>query len=257
MYMEHSRRLEMLPQFNITVSVVSHGQSGLINQLLDDLTCCSNVGCIVITQNAEKEVFIIPPELENITIIIENTFPKGFGANHNFAFSQCETPYFCVINPDIRLPDDLFSDLLEAFKNSSIGMAAPRIISPARGIEDSARRFPSPINILRRFLKIDGDDYKTNESQFEPQWVAGMFMLFTKDDFQRIGGFDEGFFLYCEDVDICLRLRSSGKSIIVIPNAQAIHTAQRSSHRKLRYLKWHMQSMARLWWKYPLKLLSF
>jgi N-acetylglucosaminyl-diphospho-decaprenol L-rhamnosyltransferase len=249
--MEYSIRPELLPTANITVSVVSHGQSALINQLLEDLKCCKNIRRIVITQNLEKDIFKIPRELASRIILIKNNSPKGFGANHNFAFSHCKTPYFCILNPDIRLTYDLFPNLLEAFKSNLVGIVAPRIINHTGGQEDSARRFPSPMKIFRRLLKIDAFDYTYGEIFFEPEWVAGMFMLFSNYDFMRIGGFDEAFFLYCEDVDICLRLRSSGKSIVVAPKEQAIHAAQRTSHRKLIYLRWHIQSMIRLWRKYP------
>jgi len=75
--------------------------------------------------------------------------------------------------------------------------------------------------------------------------VAGMFMLIPTKIFQRIGGFDERYFLYYEDVDLCARLRVSGHVVRFCPNARVVHEARRQSHRSLRYLRWHITSMLR------------
>jgi hypothetical protein len=74
-------------------------------------------------------------------------------------------------------------------------------------------------------------------------WVAGMFMLFPRTVFAQLNGFDEDYFLYYEDVDLCGRLALAGWRVVVCPASRVVHHAQRSSHRSLTYLRWHITSM--------------
>jgi len=74
-----------------------------------------------------------------------------------------------------------------------------------------------------------------------------MFMLFRADTYREIDGFDERYFLYYEDVDICARLRQRGYDVRLVPAASVIHAARRDSHRRARYLAWHIRSTLRFW----------
>ena len=75
-----------------------------------------------------------------------------------------------------------------------------------------------------------------------PDWVGGMFMLFSREMFSAIRGFDERYFLYYEDVDLCARLTLRGYKVCLTPKSKVIHQAQRTSHRNLRYLRWHLSA---------------
>ena len=70
-------------------------------------------------------------------------------------------------------------------------------------------------------------------------------MLFQSAAFLELGGFDERYFLYYEDVDICARLRLAGHEIVVCPWVSVVHAARRESHQKLQYLAWHIASITR------------
>jgi GT2 family glycosyltransferase len=83
------------------------------------------------------------------------------------------------------------------------------------------------------------------DERSNPDWLAGMFMLFTKAGYQALGGFDENFFLYYEDVDICARIWKSGKKLRYCPDVSVIHDARRASHKNLRFFKWHFTSLIR------------
>jgi GT2 family glycosyltransferase len=88
-------------------------------------------------------------------------------------------------------------------------------------------------------------EYAFGSKPFSPDWVAGMFMLFCGDAFRRMGGFDEKYFLYYEDVDLCARIRLAGWRVAVCPTVTAIHDARRASHRSMRYFRWHLTSILR------------
>lgn len=231
----------------ITLSVVSHGQTELVNQLLHDLQSLARGRLrVVVTLNIPDATTLVDLDAALPVEVIVNERAKGFGANHNAAFERCSTPYFCVANPDIRLPGDPFLSLLEDLANPVAGVAGP-LVRNARGeIEDSARRFPTAATLWKKlFVDRRQPDYPTDRGALEVEWVAGMFMLFSADAYRRVGGFDEAFFLYYEDVDICRRLIRAGKRVIYDPRAEVVHAARRASRRDLRHARHHAASLVR------------
>lgn len=227
----------------ITVSVVSHNQIELALAIIGDLRrLCGDSPHIVLTSNVPENLDAVPADVE----IVRNTTRKGFGANHNAAFRHCDTPYFCVANPDIRLDSDPFPALLTALSDSKVGLAAPLVRSPLGAIEDSARKFPTFASLFSKALgRTSGLDYEMTATPLRPDWVAGMFMLFPSAIYRKLGGFDERYFLYYEDVDLCARLRREGLDVVLTPAAEVVHHAQRASRRNLRHAWWHAQSMLR------------
>lgn len=232
----------------ISISIVSHAQIHLVECLLQDInTYCSKLPIeLIVTLNLDEP---LPFKIENFSFpikIIRNPYPIGFAANHNQAFTNSSGCFFCVMNPDLRLNDNPFTALLECLENPLIGVAAPLVLNPHGEIEDSARRFPTPFKILcKAFGGCKGSDYPVNKGQVFPDWVGGMFMLLPRNVFKKSGGFDQQYFLYYEDVDLCARLRLLGYEIALCPDAKVIHFARRSSRHSIRYLKWHIRSMLR------------
>lgn len=231
----------------IVVSVVSHGQSALVRSLLADIAAwCKADVRIVLTVNVPE---VLPLDISGYSLpieVIQNEQPKGFGTNHNQAFHQASCDYFCVVNPDIRLTDDPFDKLVACLLESGASLAAPVVTNSQGEIEDSARRFPTPFRIARKvFGSGRHGDYNLPSNPFSPDWTGGMFMLFRSAAFRELGGFDERYFLYYEDVDICARLRLAGHEIVVCPWVSVIHAARRESHHNLQYLKWHFVSISR------------
>jgi hypothetical protein len=179
--------------------------------------------------------------------VIENSRPMGFGENHNQAFGISRGCYFIVMNPDIRLGKTDFAKLIEPFKNDSVGAVAPVIVSPEGQVEDSVRFFPTLPRILRRVIwRACVPDYYWDKDPIEVEWCGGMFIIFRRDAFFNVLGFDHRrFFMYMEDVDICRRMWEKGWKVILHPRVEAIHAAQRASRKSFRHMKWHVSSMVR------------
>lgn len=232
---------------NITLSIVSHAQNALVNQLLEDVQrVCAGRVALVLTQNVPDPVPFATANLDCPAEVVVNPERKGFGANHNAAFAHCRTPYFCVVNPDIRLPADPFATLISDFSGKTVAVAGPLVRSPAGAAEDSARRFPTAGSLLKKFFVEKREpDYPTDRGPLEVDWLAGMFMLFRSDAYRSVGGFDEAYFLYYEDVDLCRRLHEVGNSIVYNPRAEVVHHAQRASRRAPRLALHHLKSMLR------------
>lgn len=228
----------------IAVSIVSHGHGAMVERLAAALLACPEVAQLLVTRNI-PEALALPAD--GRLQVIDNAAPKGFGANHNAAFAHCAQPFFCPLNPDIELDGNPFPALLAALERDGAALAAPLVRAPDGGVEDSIRHFPTPGGLLRKALGRGDGRYRlpADGADFHPEWVAGMFMLFRSDAYGRLGGFDEGYFLYYEDVDICVRLWRQGFKVLACPAVGVVHDARRDSRRSLRHLRWHLASMAR------------
>lgn len=228
----------------VAVSVVSHGHGTMVSLLVDRLLDCHEVSQVIVTLNI-PEALQLPKDPR--VLVVENTLPKGFGANHNAAFLLSEAPFFCVLNPDVVFESNPFSVLLTALRRMSVALAVPIVVDAIGDVEDSLRRFMTPWRMLKRVLKMSSGAYTVTPSSslLYPEWAAGMFMLFRWEAFRKLQGFDEGYFMYCEDADICTRLWATGGQLLAVPEAVVIHQAQRASRRSLRHLIWHVASMMR------------
>jgi len=231
----------------VTVSIVSHGHGAMVSSLLHDLAvhCGSRIN-VIVTLNIPESFTVRDDDFPFSVRILRNDLPNGFGANHNAAFNECESDYFCILNPDIRIEMDPFPALVDDLANSRVGVVAPKIVNPAGEVEDSARRFPTIGSLVRKLFGIAAIlDYKLGQETLSPDWVAGMFMLFRATVFEELHGFDDRFFLYYEDVDLCRRLRKRGYEVHLVPSVNIVHDARRESHRSLRHLRWHLASVLR------------
>ncbi len=227
--------------------MVSHGHGAHLFPLMCKLRalCIPNVGHVIVTVNVPEPDLITRLGTQAWTFkltLIHNHVPKGFGANHNAAFKQANLDYFCVLNPDIDFDVDPFPELISHLNQPLTGCAFPVQLDETGQIQDYARKLPSPSALFVRYFGLKG---KT-QILSQPDWVNGAFMLFPSKIFGQLKGFDEGYFMYCEDVDICLRLQLVGLKLSQ-STATVIHAAQRNTRANLRHFIWHVTSMIRLW----------
>lgn len=232
----------------LSLSIVSHGQIELVSLLLADIKmhCDAAALEVILTLNIPEQ---LPVTLETFPFsltVIQNLVPQGFGRNHNQAFRRASGEFFGVINPDVRIGSNMFAPLLAGLSLPSVGVAAPLVVNHLGAIENSARHFPTPLTILcKLFGRCQGADYPIGQAPVYPDWAGGMFMLFRCDVYRQLGGFNEKYFLYYEDVDICARIWLKGLRVALIPEAKVTHEARRSSHQQAAYLLMHIRSMAR------------
>lgn len=222
----------------------------MVVPLIDQLHqhCRGSVARIVLTVNIPEAADV--PSSWNLPLeIVRNKAPQGFGANHNRAFASyaMTAPWFLVLNPDIRLTNNVLSALIAQAKPSS-GLLTPRIREPGKTEPEPYRALLTPAELLRR---RSGNHCPPRS----PSWVAGMFMLLRSQAFEEVGGFDERFFMYCEDFDLCARLQLAGWHLQADESLLVEHDAQRASHASLRPLLWHLVSFYRVWtskafWRY-------
>lgn len=235
----------------VTVSVVSHGQGRLLARLLADLHAAApaTVKRLIVTLNLDEPLPPLPPWPQGTIEVIRNPRPLGFGANHNQAFRRCQTEWFAVLNPDLRLATDVFAPLL-AEAATGDALLAPAIVESDGAPADSARQLLTPWQLARRAL-----GHRQPAQPATTDWLAGMFLLLRREAFAAVGGFDERFHMYCEDADLSLRLQLAGWHLRAVTSVAVQHAAQRSSHRSAGHLRWHVASLLRHWtsaafWRY-------
>jgi len=227
---------------SITASIVSHGHGEMVARLAGDLLGCPEVGRIIVTQNIPEKVDYPPDGRVEVRL---NQAPRGYGANQNAAFSTIGTPFFCVLNPDIRLPENPFPVLLDAMRDDRVAASAPVITTPGGRPEDSARKFPTAMSLVGKACGLGDGTYADALGRQDPDWLAGMFLLLGAPAFAEVEGFDEKYFLYYEDVDLCWRLRRRGYVLRQVQEMRVVHDARRASRRDWQHARWHLASMAR------------
>jgi N-acetylglucosaminyl-diphospho-decaprenol L-rhamnosyltransferase len=243
----------------ITLSIVSHRNAAEVLQVLEDLVRSEPEPeriRVLVTMNVPEPARWVRSDWPLEVITLRNARAKGYAANHNEAFRRCETPYFGVMNPDLRLPGPVVTELCDRLAVSGAAMAAPVMTDYAGARADNARPLITPLEIGKRFASRHwGRRRIGHRSEGRYDWVAGMFMVFDREAFAAMGGFDQHFYLYCEDFDICARLRLAGRTFDVCEDLRVVHGARRRSHRDVRFLAWHVSSLLRAWtsstfWEY-------
>lgn len=242
----------------LALSIVSHGHGEQVQHLLTLLSHSQDavLGRIWLTLNMSE------PGLEQALAqadapwqgrldvrLIHNKRPLGFGENHNQAFG-CEqgesTPasFFVVMNPDISWREAPWPAMLQVAAQAGVGCVFPRQVDVHGRTQDHARRVPTPKVLLCRYLS---SAHARHSGSSKPDWANAALLLFRSEVFRKLRGFDTSYHMYCEDVDICLRMQLMGYSLAEAGAACVVHDANRASHRDLRHLSWHMRSLFRLW----------
>lgn len=228
----------------LVISIVSHGHGAMVQALLWALASCASLSAarVVLTLNVPEAEPAAPPQGWPFVLQLRrNTSAAGFGANHNRALTGAQEAVVCVLNPDVVLlpGSDPFLALLQTAAGRGVGCAYPRQVDAAGQLQDSERGLPTPAALWRRWALRAPEQGRVD-------WVNGACMVLPRAAWEAVAGFDERYFMYCEDVDLCLRLRLLGWSLALAPTTVQ-HAGRRASRSAWRPLWWHVRSMARLW----------
>lgn len=174
--------------------------------------------------------------------VIESGSNKGYGAGNNLALNQAKGEYILLCNPDlIVFPKEIESWIEWMDRRPDVAISGPRLLNPDGTDQESCYRFPSLLTpILRRtplgtigwFRRLhDRHIMKDMDRRLEQDvdWVLGAAMLIRKSALEKIGGFDERFFMYYEEADICRRAWLNGFRVSYFPEARFMHYHRRES----------------------------
>lgn len=169
----------------------------------------------------------------------------GFGKANNLALRAVKTEYVLLLNPDTKIQKGVLSKMIGLMNSDvKIGAATCKIVLGNGSIDLTAHRgFPTPwASFLYHFFQNDSLyhlTYKDMTKTHEVDSIAGAFFFTRKSVLDQVGSFDEDYFLYAEDIDLCFRIKKSGYKIIYEPSVEVIHQKGVSSG-----LKKHSQDIA-------------
>jgi len=188
----------------------------------------------------------------------------GFAAGHNLVLEKIKnnSKYHLVLNPDVSFGPEVIPNLISKMeKEKDLSLIAPKVLFPNGDHQFSCRRYPSLLELMVRrmgfmknmfssIIKKGEYDDKNLTTAFYPEFIHGCFHLFKTEDFAKIGGFDERYFLYMEDVDICRKIDITGKKKMYYPKEHIIHVLKKDSSKKFKFLMIHWSSIIRYFFKW-------
>ncbi|NPV58096.1 MAG: glycosyltransferase family 2 protein [Actinobacteria bacterium] len=188
--------------------------------------------------------------------LVENPGNPGYASACNRGLRAASSPYVFILNSDVVFVEGGMEEVLDFMdERPEAGALGPLVLNPDGSAQMSCRRFPSmlenavhgllgdlwPDNPLTRSYQMK--DLERNEP-CEVDWVSGAAMLLRREAAERVGGFDETYFMYVEDVDICWRLREAGYRVFFHPGFRLVHhIGKTSSQQSTRMLYHHHRSM--------------
>ena len=206
------------------------------------------------------EALLIDSQIEYI-FLNENI---GFGSAHNkiIKYIDNRSKYHLVLNPDVVFESTVVLNLIKTLKEfKQAAMIAPRVLFPNKEHQFSCRRFPSFSELMFRrigFLKflfkkkIQKGEYcdKDMTKPFYAEYISGCFQLYHTEDFVAVKGFDERYFMYMEDVDICRKLLEKNRKCLYYPHEVIIHNFEKGSSKNIRLFYYHIKSIFQYFYKW-------
>ena len=221
---------------------------------------------VVDSASSDDSVAMVRSEFPSVHLIActENVgFPRG----NNLGLQEARGDYLLLLNPDTVIVDDALAVLVSYLQvNPDVGVVGPQLLNPDGSVQSSRRRFPTAATgffestwleglapgILRRYYALDLPDAATADVD----WLTGACIMVPRSTYEAVGGMDEGYFMYSEELDWCRRIKESGRRVVYYPAAQVIHHVGKSSEQavtarhinfnqaKLRYFrKYHGRFM--------------
>lgn len=187
--------------------------------------------------------------------IIQLSQNRGFAAGCNIGLKHAKTPFILFLNPDCLLSHGAVAKLYQIIEtDAQIGMVGGRLLNPNGSEQGGSRRaIPTPWRALVRALGL----YRLNhffpdlffdfhlhkqplpQAPVEVEAISGALMLVRREAINKVGFWDEGYFLHCEDLDWCMRFRLENLKIIFVPDVEVLHYQGTCSQTRPVFVAWH------------------
>ena len=209
----------------------------------------------------------LEPQVSEVVVIrnlVDNERPLGFAANANRGIAATSAPFVLVANPDTEAAPGAV-EILRRFAESNprAGIVGPQLLNPDGTHQPSRRRFPTVSGTLvrrtplRRLLNPDRHFYGDRPDEpVQADWLLGAFLLLRRELVDELGGFDEGYRLYGEDIDLAYRAAKAGWERWYVPEARVTHAHAAVTDKRFltRHTLWHWRGIARFVRKHPERL---
>ncbi|WP_017221051.1 glycosyltransferase family 2 protein [Moritella dasanensis] len=243
----------------IFISIVSHNHIEIIKKLncLKQLSNDKSIE-IVVKENTRDDNYAYYKSISVNYINNSDLLGKGFGENNNIIFNYCidklnmmNDDIFIVLNPDVYITEHSLKSLVDKMIFFNDKFVAINLFKDfeEKTYDNSIRKFPSFYSFFSSlvFSKNNTTYNKLDiNNRSDVEWGAGSFLAFRTSHYKLLKGFNEKYFMYCEDIDICYRSYIVGHSLVYYPDVKAIHLAKHEN-RKLcsKHFFWHIKSAMR------------
>ena len=227
---------------SVDVVVVSYNSRDRLRGCVEPLADVQGVQAIVVDNASPEESLSVLETLDVTAIQLDRNV--GFAAGCNAGWRAGTGEYVLFLNPDARIdPASLerLAHVLDA--DAGVGIAAPRILEPDGSLDFSQRRFPrlrstyAHAFFLHRIFRGAAwtselvQDASAYDRPGSPEWASGACLLVRRSLLEQLSGWDDGFFMYCEDKDLCRRARDQGYDVRFEPGAVVLHEGGASAPR--------------------------
>lgn len=243
----------------ISIIIVTHNSRPVLQDCLTSLRCCLNGNRFEIINVDNSSTDDSPTQIRQYfpdAKVIVNPKNVGFAAACNLASKEATGEYLLFLNPDVIVDENAVEQLVNALKSrKDAGVVVGRMRFPDGSFQATCRNFPMIDNMLHSRGSVLSKFIRNGTAYTLPDYdvitpipaAAGTMMMLRNDLFHSVGGFDQRFFVFLEDVDLCLRLALRGHKNYFVPSAGAVHLWGRgSSAGKLRRNWYHHWAV----WKY-------
>ena len=250
----------LLPLYVVTVNYKS---DHYLRRLIQSLSPVDIIEKLIIVNHSESEGFPNVSAPFPVDVVVQRN--RGYGAGLNRGLRHVDHTYAVVLvcNPDIELktPETVSDAVRYIQDNPRVACLAPCLVNSQSGPIWSSRRFHTPMSIVAsriRYLRENPTKFRRDhfyldqnmDDIFEVDWASGAALFLRGSLFPHPLSFDERFFLYFEDVDLCTQIRKQELSVVHYPKVVFKHNEQRRSVRDIRHLAMLLSSMVKYVWKY-------
>jgi len=227
----------------LSIVLLNYKTKNMLKQCLKNIVNLSlplQYEIIVVDNNSQDGTAEMMREHFPIFKFVQAEANRGMGAGNNIGIRHAQGEYILILNPDVVVLEDSIQRLLRFISfNDKVGCVAPQLMYPNRTYQQSRYRFPTfflPLYIrtsLRKFGQKHLNSYFMNDvPKYEPHqidWARGSALMCRRSVLEKIHGFDENFFMYLEDTDLCRRIWQAGYEVWYVPQARIIHYYFRES----------------------------
>ncbi len=237
--------------------IVTHNSSEDIRALAASQSTLSSFRHLIVVDNASSDDTRAVAAEAGFDVVPQDV-NRGLAVAINLGARRTHGPVFALLNPDVRLagPDDL-PRLEGHLSDPAVGAVAPALVLPSGELQDSARRVPTPADlVIRRFTGRQPDAVR-DTGPVDVEWAVAACLIVRRTAFEQIGGFDERYFLYFEDVDFGVRLGSAGYRIRYDPTVSVFHDHRAASRSSVASAatRHHIRSALRFYVRNPSRVL--
>lgn len=215
-------------QIRVSVISVSFNNSNSIENFISSVqkNISKNDELIIIDNHSSDSTVEKIRKFKNITLISSDK-NLGFSRGNNLGVKKARGQYLFFLNPDTFLEKPILDELIDFYEDMDAGLLGPKLTLSNGGIQPSVRNLPTFWRAFQEYIlgiKNSYSQYVPVGSQpVEVEAVYGAAMLITKELFEKIKGFDERYFLYYEDIDLCRKIKEVGKKIYYFPDVSVQH----------------------------------